>query len=214
MRKSKFGPVSKRAKLAAGVGGGLVAAVVVAACSSAASSTSAAAAPASPAGASSPSAASSAPAAAAGASGGTVITTAKSSAGTFLTTGSGKAVYLWVKDTGDMSNCNGACAGAWPPVTTTATATASGAAKASDIGTITRSDGTKQVTYDGHPLYYFSGDSGPGTASGQGSDAFGAKWWLVTPAGAAITSGDVSTATGGSSSSSSSSSGGGSSSWS
>jgi hypothetical protein len=94
---------------------------------------------------------------------------------------------VWTKDTGDMSNCSGACAGAWPPVTTTGTATAAGSAKASDIGTITRSDGTKQVTYDGHPLYYFAGDSGPGTASGQGSDGFGAKWWLVAPTGSDVT---------------------------
>jgi predicted lipoprotein with Yx(FWY)xxD motif len=104
-----------------------------------------------------------------------------------LTNGSGRAVYLWVKDTGAMSNCNGACAGAWPPVTTTATAHAAGSAKASDIGTITRSDGTKQVTYDGHPLYYFSGDSGAGTATGQGNDGFGAKWWLVAPTGSDVT---------------------------
>jgi len=188
MRESTFAPVSKRTKLVAGVGGALGAAVVVAACSSGGTSSAAApaaapssaAAPASPAGASSPSSGASS-------SGGTVITTAKSSAGTFLTNGSGRAVYLWVKDTGDMSNCNGACAGAWPPVTTTATATASGSAKASDIGTITRSDGTKQVTYDGHPLYYFSGDSGPGTATGQGSDGFGAKWWLVAPTGSDVT---------------------------
>jgi hypothetical protein len=96
-------------------------------------------------------------------------------------------VYLWVKDTGDMSACSGACAGAWPPVTTTGTATAAGGAKASDLGTITRSDGTKQVTYDGHPLYYFAGDSGPGTATGQGSDSFGAKWWLVAPTGSDVT---------------------------
>ena len=65
--------------------------------------------------------------------------------------------------------------------------TAAGSAKASDLGTITRSDGTKQVTYDGHPLYYFVGDSGPGTAAGQGSDNFGAKWWLVSPAGSDVT---------------------------
>jgi predicted lipoprotein with Yx(FWY)xxD motif len=181
MRKSTFAPVSKRTKLIAGVGGALSAAVVVAACSSGASS-SAAAPAASPAGGSSSSAGASS-------SGGTVITTAKSSAGTVLANSSGRAVYLWVKDTGDMSNCNGACAGAWPPVTTTGTATASGGATASEIGTITRSDGTKQVTYDGHPLYYFSGDSGPGTASGQGSDAFGAKWWLVTPTGSDVTAG-------------------------
>jgi predicted lipoprotein with Yx(FWY)xxD motif len=200
MRKSKFSPVSmstvsKRTKLVAGVGGGLVAAVVVAACSSAGSTSSApAAAPASPAGASSSPSSSSG----ASASGGTVITTAKSSSGTFLTNGSGRAVYLWTKDTGDMSNCDGACAGAWPPVTTTGTATASGSAKASDIGTITRSDGSKQVTYDGHPLYYFSGDSGAGTATGQGSDGFGAKWWLVAPTGSDVTASVASFTAGGS----------------
>jgi predicted lipoprotein with Yx(FWY)xxD motif len=189
MGKSKFSRLSGRAKLAAGVGGALGAAVLVAACSSGGSSTGAAApATASPAGASSPSTgASASPSTGASGSGGTVITTAKSSAGTVLTSGSGRAVYLWAKDTGDMSNCTGACAGAWPPVTTTGAATATGSAKASDIGTITRSDGTKQVTYDGHPLYYFAGDSGPGTASGQGSDAFGAKWWLVAPAGSDVT---------------------------
>jgi predicted lipoprotein with Yx(FWY)xxD motif len=190
MRKSTFAPVSKRTKLIAGVGGALSAAVVVAACSSGASS-SAAAPAASPAGGSSSSAGASS-------SGGTVITTAKSSGGTVLASSSGRAVYLWAKDTGDMSNCNGACAGAWPPVTTTSTATASGGAVASDIGTITRSDGTKQVTYDGHPLYYFSGDSGPGAASGQGSDAFGAKWWLVAPTGSDVTAGVTSFTAGGS----------------
>jgi len=190
MRKATFAPVSKRTKLVGGVGGALGAAVVVAACSSGASS-SAAAPAASPAGASSSSAGASS-------SGVTVITTAKSSAGTVLASSSGRAVYLWAKDTGDMSNCNGACAGAWPPVTTTGTATASGGAKASDIGTITRSDGTKQVTYDGHPLYYFAGDSGPGTASGQGSDAFGAKWWLVAPTGSDVTAAVTSFTAGGS----------------
>jgi predicted lipoprotein with Yx(FWY)xxD motif len=180
MGKSISSRVSGRAKLAAGVGGAVGAALLVAACSSAASSSSAAAPAATPAGASSSSSSASA-------AGGTVIETASSSAGTFLTNGSGRAVYLWVKDTGDTSTCSGACAGAWPPVTTTGSATASGGAKASDLGTITRSDGTKQVTYDGHPLYYFSGDSGPGTASGQGSDGFGAKWWLVAPTGSDVT---------------------------
>jgi hypothetical protein len=64
---------------------------------------------------------------------------------------------------------------------------ATGSASASDLGTITRSDGTKQVTYDGHPLYYYAGDSGSGMASGQGSDSFGAKWWLVSPSGSDVT---------------------------
>jgi predicted lipoprotein with Yx(FWY)xxD motif len=180
MRNSMVKRMSAPARLAAGVGGAVGVAMLVAACSSGSSSS--AAAPASSAAA--------APASSAGgasASGSTVITTASSSAGTFLTDGSGRAVYLWVKDTGDASTCSGACAGAWPPVTATGTVTASGSAKASDLGTITRSDGTKQVTYDGHPLYYFEGDSGPGTASGQGSDSFGAKWWLVAPSGSDVT---------------------------
>ena len=76
----------------------------------------------------------------------------------------------------------------------TGTLTATGGAKASDLGTITRSDGTKQVTYDGHPLYYFVGDSAAGQTNGQGSDNFGAKWWLVAPSGAEITGTDTAAA--------------------
>ena len=120
-------------------------------------------------------------------SGATTITTATASGTTFLTDGSGKAVYLWVKDSGGQSACSGACASAWPPVMATGTVTASGSAQASDLGSITRSDGVKQVTYNGHPLYYFVGDSGAGQATGQGSDNFGAKWWLVSPAGSDVT---------------------------
>ena len=183
MRNSMVKRMSAPARVAAGVGGAVGVAMLVAACSSGSSSS--AAAPAAPASSAAAPASSAGGASASG--GGTVITTASSSAGTFLTNGSGRAVYLWVKDTGDASTCAGACAGAWPPVTATGTVTASGSAKASDLGTITRSDGTKQVTYDGHPLYYFSGDSGPGTASGQGSDGFGAKWWLVAPSGSDVT---------------------------
>jgi predicted lipoprotein with Yx(FWY)xxD motif len=172
--------MSARARLAAGAGSAFGVALLVAACSTGSSGT-AAAGSSSPAGASSSSAA-------AGGSGSTVITTVSSSAGTFLANSSGHAVYLWTKDSSGMSACSGACAGAWPPVTTTGTVTATGGAKSSDLGTITRSDGTKQVTYDGHPLYFFSGDSGPGMASGQGNDGFGAKWWLVSPSGSDVTS--------------------------
>ena len=171
--------MSAPARLATTVGGAVGVAVLAAACASgSSSSTGAAAAPASSA-AAAPSSAASGSAA--------VIATASSSGNTFLTDGSGRAVYLWAKDTGDASMCSGACAGAWPPVTTTGAPTASGSAAASDLGTITRSDGTKQVTYDGHPLYYYAGDSGAGMASGQGSDNFGAKWWLVSPAGSDVT---------------------------
>jgi predicted lipoprotein with Yx(FWY)xxD motif len=115
------------------------------------------------------------------------ITTKSGSAGTYLTDGSGRAVYLWVKDPSGKSVCDGACAGAWPPVTTTGSVTASGSAMASDLSTFTRSDGTKQVLYDGHALYYFVGDTSPGATKGQGLDGFGAKWWLVTPTGSGLT---------------------------
>ena len=117
------------------------------------------------------------------------ISTAKSPDGVHLTGASGKAIYLWVADSDNKSVCSGACAQAWPPVTTTSLPKASGGALSSDLGTISRAGGTKQVTYNGHPLYYYVGDSHSGTATGQGSDGFGAKWWLVTPKGTAITAG-------------------------
>jgi predicted lipoprotein with Yx(FWY)xxD motif len=159
----------------------LASALLVAACGSAAASTS------TPAGSAAGSSASASTT-------GTVITTQAGSAGAFLTTASGRTVYLWAKDGMNMSDCSGACASAWPPVPATGTLTAAGSAKASDLGTITRSDGTKQVTYDGHPLYYFVGDSAAGQTNGQGSDNFGAKWWLVAPSGAQITGTDTAAA--------------------
>jgi predicted lipoprotein with Yx(FWY)xxD motif len=119
---------------------------------------------------------------------GMVISTKSSSAGKFLTNGSGRAVYLWVKDGKDQSMCTGSCASAWPPVTTTGPVTGSGGVLSADLGTITRAGGVKQVTYDGHPLYYYVGDTGAGTVNGQGSTGFGAYWWLVAPTGSAITS--------------------------
>jgi predicted lipoprotein with Yx(FWY)xxD motif len=161
-----------RLPVPARVGLPLAAALLAAACGSSSSSTSTP-----PAGGGSASASGSA----------TVIKTTTGPAGTFLTNGSGQTVYLWVKDGTNSSACTGACASAWPPVTASGTVTASGSAKSSDLGTITRSDGTKQVTYDGHPLYTFVGDSAAGQTNGQGSDNFGAKWYLVSPAGAQIT---------------------------
>lgn len=107
--------------------------------------------------------------------------------GTYLTDGAGRALYLWLGDDAGKSNCSSDCAGAWPPVVTAAAPTASGGARFANLGTITRADGRTQVTYKGHPLYYFAVDSGPGTTKGQGSDSFGARWWLVAPSGAAIT---------------------------
>jgi predicted lipoprotein with Yx(FWY)xxD motif len=181
-------------------------ALMVAACGSAASSSSSA--PASSAAATGSSAAAAGSSASAAATG-TVITTHAGSGGAYLTTSTGQAVYLWVKDGKNMSACSGACASAWPPVTATGTVTAAGSAQPSELGTITRSDGTKQVTYDGHPLYTFVGDSGPDQTSGQGNDGFGAKWWLVAPSGAQITAADTASASGSGSGSASSNAGGG-----
>ena len=128
-----------------------------------------------------------------------MVKTTKGSKGTYLVGPNGHALYLWVADSNGKSNCSGACAKFWPPLTTTGKPGASGGAMAADLGTIMRSDGKKQVTYKGHPLYYFAEDTSPGLTAGQGNNGFGAKWWLVAPSGAAITT---------SSSSSSSSSGG------
>jgi predicted lipoprotein with Yx(FWY)xxD motif len=174
-------------------------ALVLAACGSSSSSSSQASAPA----ASSTSTASSAPASAAATS--VKVATAHGAQGTYLIGPSGKALYLWVVDPNGRSNCSGACAKAWPPLTTQAKAVAGPGVNAGDLGTITRTDGTKQVTYKGHPLYYFIADTAAGQTRGQGSDNFGAKWWLVAPSGAAITSGGSSA--GGSASSSSSAAG-------
>jgi len=138
----------------------------------------------------------------------TVITTKTSSGGSYLTNSAGRAIYLFMADSTGKSTCDGACASAWPPVIASGQPTAAGGAQASDLSTITRSDGTKQVTYDGHPLYYFVGDTGPGTVKGQGVDGFGAKWWLVAPSGSSITTA-VTIGGSGASSSSSGSGGGG-----
>ncbi len=89
---------------------------------------------------------------------------------------------------------------------------------ASELGTTARADGSKQVTYKGHPLYYFIADRSAGSTKGQGSDSFGAKWWLLTPSGTAITTGGsakpaASSSGGGSAGGGGSSSAGGSSGW-
>lgn len=115
------------------------------------------------------------------------IATRTGARGTHLVSGSGRTIYLWVADKGSTSECTGACAKSWPPVISTGAPTAGGGANAAALGTTTRSDGSKQVTYNGHPLYFFLGDQTPGATYGQGSDNFGAKWWLVAPSGNAIT---------------------------
>jgi predicted lipoprotein with Yx(FWY)xxD motif len=113
-----------------------------------------------------------------------VVSTKHDKLGTILAAG-GKhlTVYMFEGDNGGASSCTGACARVWPPVTTSAAASASGAAVAGDLGTITRSDGTKQVTYKGHPLYWFARDGDSGDAYGQGIVGFGSSWYVISPSG-------------------------------
>ena len=115
------------------------------------------------------------------------ITTAKGAMGTYLAGASGRALYLWVADSHGKSACSGACAKVWPPLIAKSMPSVSGGVHASHVGLISRSDGTKQVTYDGHPLYYFVADSSAGSTKGQGNNGFGAKWWLVAPSGSDVT---------------------------
>lgn len=128
----------------------------------------------------------SSPTTAAVSSGAATVKTASGKLGTYLVDGQGRTLYLWEADKGSKSTCSGACAAAWPPATTEGAPKAAGDAKASLLGTTKRSDGSTEVTYAGHPLYRFAGDAKPGQASGQGSDGFGAEWYVVDPAGKAI----------------------------
>ena len=184
-----------------GVVGFLGVGLAVAGCGSSSSSSSSA--PAKPAASVSPS---SAPASKPGVS----VATVKGPSGTYLVS-SGRALYLWVADGGGHSSGSGACAKAWPPLISQGKPVASAGVSAADLGQISRSDGGEQVTYKGHPLYFFIADKGPGMVKGQGSNQFGAKWWLVAPSGSAITTSGSSSSGGGASASGGggSSSGGG-----
>ncbi len=114
------------------------------------------------------------------------IATAQTPLGTILTDAKGRAVYLFVADKTSNSTCIGACARTWPPVITSGAAAAGAGVNSDLMSTTTRSDGSAQITYNGHPLYYYDDDKGPGTTEGQGEDSFGAKWYVLTPAGAKI----------------------------
>lgn len=118
--------------------------------------------------------------------------------GNILVDSQGRTLYLFQSDTKTASTCNGSCATAWPPLTASGTTSVGGGANQSLVGSITRSDGKQQVTYNGHPLYTFLNDSKAGDTNGQGVNAFGALWYVVSPSGNAITS----SASGGSSASS------------
>ncbi len=104
--------------------------------------------------------------------------------GNFLTDGQGKTLYLFLKDTTNTSNCYDACAQKWPPLISSDKPTLGDGVDASLVGSAQRKDGSNQVTYNGHPLYYYAPDQKPGDTLGQG---VGSVWYVLTPAGDAST---------------------------
>jgi predicted lipoprotein with Yx(FWY)xxD motif len=117
------------------------------------------------------------------------VTLAHSKFGDILVDGHGRTLYLFKADKSSSSTCYGGCASVWPPLTVTGTPKAGPNVKASLLGTTKRKDGTTEVTYAGHPLYYYAPDTAPGDFTGQGLNQFGALWYVVSSNGTAITSG-------------------------
>jgi predicted lipoprotein with Yx(FWY)xxD motif len=128
------------------------------------------------------------------ASSGSALKTTTISGVTVLTNAKGFTLYWFVPDTSTKSNCNGSCAQIWPPVKGPATA---GSGVTGKLGTITRSDGSTQATYDGHPLYTYTADTAPGQANGNGINVSGGVWHEVTASGAAAPASSPSASSGG-----------------
>jgi predicted lipoprotein with Yx(FWY)xxD motif len=118
--------------------------------------------------------------------GGSTIGAASARLGQIVVDRSGRTVYLFEADKTRDSTCYKACARAWPPVIATGAPRADNGVSSALLGTTKRTDGTTQVTYGGHPLYYFIGDTKPGDVNGQGLNQFGAKWYVLSPKGQKI----------------------------
>jgi predicted lipoprotein with Yx(FWY)xxD motif len=114
------------------------------------------------------------------------VATASSGLGRILVDGRGHTLYLFEKDRRGSSGCAGLCTTYWPPLLASGKSIASKGAMRSLLGTIRRADETHQVTYAGHPLYFFSGDARGGQTNGEGLTDFGAGWYVVSPAGKKI----------------------------
>jgi predicted lipoprotein with Yx(FWY)xxD motif len=114
------------------------------------------------------------------------VAVANSPLGRILVDAGGRTLYLFQQDTSTVSTCNGSCATSWPPLTTTGNPEAADGVSAAKLGTTKRADGTTEVTYNGHPLYYYAGDAKAGDTTGQGLDLYGAEWNVLSPAGEKI----------------------------
>lgn len=107
------------------------------------------------------------------------IAAGTSSLGPILVDGEGRTLYLFEADTGPTSTCNGGCATSWPPVLASGPAVAGAGVIGTNLGMSQRADGSRMVTYAGHPLYRYVGDAKPGDISGQRLDQFGAEWYVL-----------------------------------
>jgi len=114
------------------------------------------------------------------------VALASTKLGKVLVDGNGRTLYLFEADKGTMSNCDGACASAWPPLTSSGKPTAGAGVVASKLGTAKRADGTTGVTYAGHPLYTYAGDGAPGQTAGEGLTDYGAPWYALSAAGKTV----------------------------
>lgn len=117
------------------------------------------------------------------------VSTGHTKLGTFIAGRNGITLYLFEKDKdhhASKSRCYGECATAWPPLLTNGAPIAVGKARRTLLGTTKRKNGDVQVTYNGHPMYYFAGDSKAGQTRGEGSKEFGAEWDVVNPKGKEI----------------------------
>ena len=119
----------------------------------------------------------------AGATKAATLTAHSSRYGRILFDGRGRVLYLFARDRGGRSSCSGACAKAWPPFLTKGAPTTLSGVNAKLLGTTRRSNGTLQVTYAKHPLYYFKEDRKPGQIKCQNVSSFGGLWLVVTPSG-------------------------------
>jgi predicted lipoprotein with Yx(FWY)xxD motif len=119
----------------------------------------------------------------------TTISARASALGQILVDGSGRTLYLFEADKGRTSTCYDACAGIWPPVVTSAAPVAGPGVNQALLATTTRKDGSLEVVYNGHPLYYFAPDKQTGQTTGQGISSFGADWYVLSPAGTKVDAG-------------------------
>jgi len=103
--------------------------------------------------------------------------------GKILVNSQGRTLYLFQKDSGTTSECTGACAANWPPLRANSPPRIGGGANASLVATTMRSDGSRQITYNNHPLYTFVKDTKAGDTNGEGLTAFGGTWYAISPAG-------------------------------